>query len=83
MTTRRNIAALGSIMNVLYAELLVVVGIAVPVTTSLNRKVPVAPDQVTDDIVRSYVYPPFTPCLVSFLYALSIYRKLGDKLKSI
>lgn len=74
MTTRRNIAALGSIMDVLYVKLLVVVGIAVPVTTSLNRRVPVAPDQVTGDIVGSYVYPPFTLCLVLFPYILSIYR---------
>lgn len=38
-------------MNVLYAKVLVVVGIAVPVTTSLNRRVPVAPDQIIGDIV--------------------------------
>lgn len=35
---------------------LVVFGIAVPVTTSLNRRVPVAPNQITDDIDRPDAY---------------------------
>ncbi|KMQ89851.1 hypothetical protein RF55_10461, partial [Lasius niger] len=39
-------------MDVLYAKLLVVVGIAVPVATNLNHRVPVAPDQITGNIVE-------------------------------
>jgi len=49
---------LGSIMNVLYAKVLAVVEIAVPVTTSLNRRVPVTPDQIIGSIVGPRVHSP-------------------------
>jgi len=83
MTTSRNIAALGSIMDVLYAKLLVVVGIAVPVTISLNRRVPVAPDQITSDIGEPYIrlHLRSASCIVP-VYRLSI-RWRGNKLKAI
>lgn len=59
-------------MVALYAKLLVVVGIAAPVTTSLNRRVPVALDQVTGDIVGPYMHPPhFSPRLAMFLHISS------------
>jgi len=83
MTISRNIAALGSIMDVLYAKLLVVVGIAVPVTISLNRRVPVAPDQITSDIGEPYIrlHLRSASCIVP-VYRLSI-RWRGNKLKTI
>lgn len=66
MTTSGNIAALGqSWSDMLCARLLVVVGIAVPVTTSLNRRVPVAPNQITDDIDGPCVHLPFARLIVS------------------
>lgn len=50
----------------LCAKLPVVVGVSVTVMTSLNHRVPVASNQITDDVNRLCVYFPFVTCLIVY-----------------
>lgn len=50
LTERRNChAEMVSIMSTLYAKLLIVIGLAVPITASVTERVPASLNQVTDN----------------------------------
>lgn len=49
LTEKRNChAEMVSIMSTLYAKLLIVIGLAVPITASVTERVPASLNQVTD-----------------------------------